>query len=445
MRKLGKDLQQGYARMEGDVALASASLFSGGGIGDVGVEWGAGVPVAAACEIVPSRAELIRRNFPDTCVLEGDVRNLVPTFVEELSEKLHGLRPWLITLSPPCQGMSANGAGRISAAIRSGKRPLDDERNRLILPGIDALEKLLPDWFVIENVRRMEHTVIRNEQNQPENILACLARRIHPLGYTIRSAILDFRSYGVPHHRERLITIGCRLPQIIDEFPPIEDLFSKSISGLHPKPSHGGHGQPRPITLRESIGHLPPLDAIQKTSDENDPFHRIPRWNEKQYFWMQHTPEGCTAFDNDQCPKCGENGHELEEVSCRKCSGELPKPSLRKNGRARLVRGFRTSYRRMKWEEPAGTLTMNSGVISSDLKGHPDQNRVLSLREILILGTLDHPRWGQTYTFDGVRLGRPQPGIDFSPRLVREVIGESIPPLAMASVVSRLKDLDPRL
>ena len=99
----------------------------------------------------------------------------------------------------------------------------------------------------------------------------------------------------------------------------------------------------------------------------------------------------------------------------------------------------------MKWDEPARTLTMNSGVISSDLKGHPDQHRVLSLREILILATLDHPRWRRRYSFEGVALGRPQHGIDFSPRLVREVIGESIPPLAMTRIVERLAKLDGRV
>ena len=108
--------------------------------------------------------------------------------------------------------MSSNGAGRISSSIRSGLRPQEDERNRLILPGIKVLEKLTPDWFILENVRRMENTVIRNENGKPENILHGLGRRLHPLGYTLRSSILDFRDYGVPHHRERLITIGCRIP-----------------------------------------------------------------------------------------------------------------------------------------------------------------------------------------------------------------------------------------
>lgn len=433
-----------FRHLDDEVALASASVFSGGGVGDVGIEWGLGIPVMAACEIVPSRAELIRRNFPKTQVFEGDVWKLVPAYIEFMKKKLDGLRPWLISLSPPCQGMSANGAGRISSAIRAGNRPKEDERNRLVLPGVEIVEALQPDWFLLENVRRMENTIIRNEHGEPENILSLLARRLHPLGYTIRSAILDFRNYGVAHHRQRLITVGCRLPSVAKEVSPVDDVFFKESTELHPCPTHGGSDLPPPITLREAIGQLPPLDAADNPTDSNDPYHRIPRWNDRQYFWMKHTPEGSTAFDNNECPACGQDDHPPEVVTCRACSEPLPKPTVSNNGNSRLVRGFRTSYRRMRWDKPASTLTMNSGVISSDVKGHPDQHRVLSLREILLLGTLDHPRWKQRYRFEGVPFGRPVPGLDFSPRLVRQVIGESIPPLAMARIVERLVELDGR-
>jgi DNA (cytosine-5)-methyltransferase 1 len=99
----------------------------------------------------------------------------------------------------------------------------------------------------------------------------------------------------------------------------------------------------------------------------------------------------------------------------------------------------------MKWDKPGGTLTMNSGVISSDVKGHPDQNRVLSLREILILSTLDHPAWPQKYSFDGIDYGRRSTDKSFSSKLVREVIGESIPPLAMEKMVKHLLSLETNL
>ena len=90
----------------------------------------------------------------------------------------------------------------------------------------------------------------------------------------------------------------------------------------------------------------------------------------------------------------------------------------------------------------AWVKTVNSGVISSDLKGHPEQNRVLSLREILRLSTLDHDQWKRNYDFTGIPLGKWDDSQSFSARLVREVIGESIPPLAMKCMVDHLLQLE---
>ena len=162
--------------------------------------------------------------------------------------------------------MSSNGAGRISAEIKAGKRPREDQRNRLILPGIEILEKLNPDWFILENVKRMENTIIRNERKHPENILDCLSRRLYPSGYLIFANILDFRDYGVPHHRERLITIGCRIPSIAKRFKSTGNVFSKNLSPFHAPVSHGKISYQAWMTIRETIGHLPELDARSKLS-----------------------------------------------------------------------------------------------------------------------------------------------------------------------------------
>ena len=422
------------------VSAVSASIFSGGGVGDAGIEWGAGIPVIAACEIIPSRAELLRLNFPNTKVFEGDIWELKDKYINFLKTSLKDKRPWLITLSPPCQGMSANGAGRISSAIKNGTRPKEDERNRLVLPAIEVLEEIQPEWFILENVQRMENTIIRNENNDPENILDCLGRRMHPLGYTIRANILDFRDYGVPHHRRRLITIGCRNKKVVEACPPNKKIFRKGLSVLHPKPTHGTKGSKKWISISECIGHLAPLDAIKKLSEKKDPFHVIPKWNPKQYFWMSHTPEGKTAFDNMVCPSCNFKNSGTDIVECSKCGNELARPNIIKNGERRLIKGFKTSYKRMRINEPASTLTMNSGVISSDMKGHPTQNRVLSLKEILLLSTLEHKNWPSKYRFFKGAINHTN--VAENKKLVREVIGESIPPLALSKIVKNLQKVE---
>ena len=468
--------------IDSETVFCSVSTFSGGGIGDAGIEWGCNLPVISACELVPDRAGLIRHNYPETQVFEGDIWDLKDDIIRHSKQKLEGKSPWLFVMSPPCQGMSSNGAGRIRASMAAGKRPKEDIRNRLVLPGVDIVEELKPSWFLLENVRRMENTIISNENGEAENILDMLGRKLHPLGYTIRSAIIDFRDLGVPHHRQRLITIGCRIPEIVQHVPPSKNIFCKSPSPLHPRQTHGGENQKPHISMKESIGHMPWLDAIERTVDDEDPYHHIPKWNEEHYYCMKHTPEGCTAFDNNTCVVCGHEENKNNDVDCRKCGEKLPKPqitveewecpecnfTLRKSRNScncgfvrtseigikinrRVIRGFKTSYRRLRWDKPASTLTMNSGVISSDMKGHPEENRVLSVREILLLSSLEaHPGanypWDKKYQFRSIKKdGTLHHNGDFTPKLVRQVIGESIPPLAMKKIVGRLMDLDSRL
>ena len=454
-----------------DTIWGAHSFFSGGGFGDLGVEFGCNLPVLTACELLQDRADLIRHNFPQSHVFEGDIWPLRGEIVSKLDKMLQGYHPWLMLLSPPCQGMSSNGAGRIQSAIRSGKRAPEDERNRLILPGLEMVERFKPDWFILENVKRMENTIIRNELDEPENILDTITRRTLPLGYTVRSTVLDFRKLGVPHNRERLITIGCRLPEITRIVPPKKEIFSKSPSYLHPISNFGPGCDNNFLTMFDVIGHLPELDAQSKLSDANDPLHRVPKWNDKHYLWMSNTPEGKSALENNQCKSCSYENSD-SDLYC-KCGELLPKPStLRKNWkcncgeivsiskpkcqacgsnatdeiveRLELIRAFKTSYRRLRLNQPASTLTMNSGVISSDMKGHPTQNRVLSLREILILSTFEQSRvskfpWSGKYSFGNYE---KQTAED---KIIRQVVGESIPPLASATIVRRLMEIDSRV
>ena len=250
-----------HQKLGDGTAFCSISTFSGGGIGDAGVEWGAEVPVISACELVPDRAGLIRHNYPSTKVFQGDIWQLKSDIIEHSKKELGGSNPWLFVMSPPCQGMSSNGAGRISASIAAGKRPAMDERNRLVIPGVEIVEELRPSWFILENVKRMENTVISNEHGEPENILDMLGRRLHPLGYTIRSAIIDFRDLGVPHHRQRLITIGTNIPNILEEVQP-GPIFSPNPTRLHPSLTHGSDRKNPHLTLRDVIGHMPKLDSL---------------------------------------------------------------------------------------------------------------------------------------------------------------------------------------
>lgn len=460
--------------------FCALSLFSGGGIGDISIDWGERIPVIAKCELLRDRASLLRHNYPKSEVFEGDIWDLQDDIVKHVQMTLGSEHPWLVVASPPCQGMSSNGAGRISNAIKKGRRSPQDERNRLILPSISIIEKLMPDWFIFENVPNMQNTVILNEIGQPENIMQTLQRRLGRQ-YTIKSCVLDFADYGVPQYRKRLITIGCSIKKIRDADPEPGILYSNSISYLHPVVKLEGR-----VSLRDAIGQVEPLDAKEKTESTIEPLHRVPEMNEDHYHWISNTPEGETAFDNFKCSSCEYLNEAPEDkrardllVNCKMCYEILPRPTVNTEGwicatcelfsatkndycenghprndaldieLTRIIRGFSTSYRRMKWDEPAKTITQNSGVFSSDGKGHPEQNRVLSLHEILLLQTVHSNSkfsvpWNGMYEFRF----RDETGKEYIPKkkmdyIIRNVIGESIPPFGFQKVVSRLIELTP--
>ena len=141
---------------------------------------------------------------------------------------------------------------------------------------------------------------------------------------------------------------------------------------------------------------------------------------------------GASAWENDDCLDCGSSGLPRDLASCPTCNARLLRPQVVEDGRARLVRGFRrSSYRRLSPDRPAATITTSSNRIGSDRTIHPFENRVLSPLECQKLQTLPEDfEWGEVHKQS--RLG-----------LVREMIGEAVPPLfteAHGKVLAELLD-----
>lgn len=391
------------------------SLFSCAGLGDVGLEK-AGIETISACEIIKERADLMQHNFPNTRIFNGDIWLLQDEIINHAEENLKGETLFMMIISAPCQGASSNGIGCIKNQIRKGKRERDDPRNRLILPAIAIIKRLRPKFLLIENVPGMRFTSILNEYDQYETIFSILHRQLRE--FVLRSTILNTAHYGVPQSRRRLITLG--IYNTFTDESRIPDFYDENLSFLHPPATHGVD-QPL-VTLSTCLSKMPFLDAKTKLQDERDALHRIPKWNDMQYFCMAHTPPGGTAFDNVKCVHCDGDTLDKTQIHCQHCHHVMPRPYVElKDGTKRLIKAFKTSYKRMNWDVPGNALTTNSGVISSDVKGHPCENRVLSLREILILAGIGrYPGNDILFEYDF------NTGCD---RLIRHVIGECIPPL----------------
>ena len=128
------------------------SLFCSSGIGDLGLQAN-DIDVKFACELLEERAELFHNNYPNTEILVGDIWKLKDDIINKYKAQYHE-PPYIILATPPCQGMSSNGMGKLLNDLRKGIRKEFDPRNQLIIPALDVISELKPQWVLFENVPR---------------------------------------------------------------------------------------------------------------------------------------------------------------------------------------------------------------------------------------------------------------------------------------------------
>lgn len=420
----------------------AVSLFCSSGIGDLGLHAN-GVQTVAACELLPERMELFKRNNPECECFCGDVWKLKDEIVSYY-KSTYSESPFLLIATPPCQGMSSNGMGTMLRNFKKGIRPKFDERNRLIIPAVDVIKELRPEWVILENVPNMTNTLILDGDDNLVNIIDYVFTQLKD-EYRGAYKVLDVAEYGVPQHRKRLITILTRNPKGIEAL--------ESGSGLHPTPTHGITGdlfQQKILTLRDVIAHLPVISSEKgKNIDPDNPLHKVPLLDDKKLTWVRHTPEGQTALNN-QCinPSCRYQGNKTHGTSrdaegvnkanlttpiyCEKCGALLPRPYTedKETGELRIMKAFTSAYKRMSWDEPCSTLTQNFQYACSDNKLHPVQDRVLSLYEGLIIQTI--ARYPYFFDVEGKLV---------NDGLIRDTIGESVPPLLIDKIVQQIIEI----
>lgn len=398
----------------------------------------AGYDILVSNEKLEDRHALFALNFPSTCAITGDIWQHIDRIESETRGRLGGRELSLLYATPPCQGMSKNGRGKLLSAIRAGRKPSLDERNRLIVPTMELACRLQPETLLLENVPEMANTLILDEQGAPTPITRYIKRRLG-LRYSGGAEVVEFADYGVPQCRQRMITVYSRNQPIAD--------WLAVRSSLMPAPTHSAdaHGDTaRWVTVRDAIGGTPPLDAGSPGGAASDiPFHRVPLLDEMKYWWVENTAPERSAFDN-QCCACGFTGNQTHgsarddtginrasrttPLYCQQCGKMLPRPSVERNGKRELMRGYTSAYKRMSYDRPASALTRNLSYACSDNKLHPEQNRVLSLFEAFRIHTLDR--------YDYV--WRRADGKKVSDKTIREVVGESIPPAGLQAIVDHL-------
>lgn len=418
------------------------SLFSSAGIGELGIR-ATGFPILVSNEMVENRCQIYRENYPGVHNICGDIWEKEDEIIQAWN-MYSTSEPFIVYATPPCQGMSSNGAGKLLHEVKKGNRKPEDSRNRLIIPTMHIVKKLHPIWLLLENVPTMNNTIISEETGNYINIIDYIQRELGN-EYVGRAQVVNCADYGIPQTRKRLITIFTRDPKG-KEYYRVNGTFL-------PKRTHSEEATlftQKWVSLRDAIGSFPVLDASKGKNERKDfhEWHFVPIMNKEKHWWMDNTKEGCTAYNN-QCvnPDClfkgnrihgskMENGTHTSKkdtpIYCEKCGKLLPRPTVidKKTGIRRLIKGYDTAYRRMEWDKPAPTLTQNFLFEASDKKVHPSQTRVLSIYEALVLQTIAE------YDFRMMSDGKY-----ISKNLCAEVIGESVPPRLIEIICKQIKKI----
>ena len=398
-------------RPETELPLTAVSLFSGAGLSDLGYEM-AGFRFVVQVEVDEKRAAIGAANFPNSTWLTRDVCDSV----DEIATAYHGATSQqldLLVATPPCQGMSSSNPSR--GKRRSSRAQELEAKNRLMLEVIPVARMLKPRVIVAENVRPV---LTLNVNYAGANATVIDHIRNHLTEYEVFPEVVNVADYGIPQVRKRALVVAIRKGE------PCLASISSSKGVPLPSPTHSerpAKGALPWVSIRQWL-HLMEYDHLDSESEGaahgEHWLHFVPSYGPDRYMQVSQIPanSGRSAFENDECPSCGMQQVEAELIRCPSCEAVMRnRPYVKRNGQPALIKGFHSSYRRMRPERPAYTITTNSSHVGSDFKIHPWENRVLSILECADLQTL--PRfYDWTHAKDNRTL-----------YLVRNLIGEAFP------------------
>jgi DNA (cytosine-5)-methyltransferase 1 len=181
------------------------STFAGGGGSSTGYRL-AGGKVVAINEFVEEAVATYSRNFPDTKVILGDIKNITGKDLLEAGKLIPGQLD-ILDGSPPCSAFSASGKGKKGwnreKKYSDGKTVTNIED--LFLEYIRIAEDIQPKVIVAENV---EGITSRAAIEKLRDFVTGF-ERISP-GYRMVYQVMDASKFGVPQSRMRTFFVGVR-------------------------------------------------------------------------------------------------------------------------------------------------------------------------------------------------------------------------------------------
>lgn len=242
-----------------------------------------------------------------------------------------------------------------------------DEKWKLLRSFAKLIKEVQAEIVSMENVPELEGHQVYDE------FKAALEKE----NYFVSPYMVYCPDYGVPQTRKRLV------------------LFASKFGAITiVEPTH----KPEDYrTVRDAIGHLEPIKAGQVSG--KDPLHRARKLSDLNLKRIKSTPSGGSWKDWD----------EDLVLDCHKAETGRTYPSV---------------YGRMKWDEPAPTMTTHCGGLGNGRFGHPKQHRAISMREAALFQTFP-----KSYEFI-------EPGVEIGNKTLSRHIGNAVP-VQLGRIIAR--------
>lgn len=326
----------------------AVALFCGAGGLSLGFKR-AGCDVSFATDISHHALESYASYFPNTTVVEGDIRELPISSLPDSVDILLG--------GPPCQGFSS-----------AGLQFWDDPRNKLLTEYVRILDALKPKWFLMENVEGL--LTAWKGQYICESVKAMLS-----LGYNVTLEKLYSHAYGIPQRRKRVVLVGNRLGHIF-KFPPP----NHNVSGTIFRKSEATFDQATSDLPLATTDTAAELEYASGAKNEIQEILRSPSGRVSQHFFFAQGTEQQARIEM-LAP-----GQTMKDLPV-----EMQHASFKRRANRRVCDGTPTEKRggapsgikRLFADEPA--LTVTCAAMREFV--HPQENRNLSLRECARLQT----------------------------------------------------------
>lgn len=377
------------------------SLFSSAGVGCYGFKL-EGFECVATNELIPRRLDIQRYNRKckyESGYICGDItleetKDKLFSEIKLWEQKEHMSRVDVLIATPPCQGMSVANHKKTSTEIL---------RNSLVVESIKIIKKVHPKFFIFENVPAFMKTICTDIDGVNKSISEAIQNNLGD-SYSYIYRVINFKDYGACSSRQRTVVIGVA-NDYANEISPLE-LYPPLVPEK---------------TLRDVIGHLKPLKYFGEI-DEMDIYHSFRIYPEHMRMWISDLKEGESAFDNADDER---KPHQVID-------GKIV-INQQKNG---------DKYKRQFWDKVGPCIHTRNDQLASQNTIHPSDDRVFSIRELMLMMTVpDDFRWTNE-SFDELNtlsIVKKRSFLKKEEIKIRQSLGEAVPTAIFREIAKNIR------